>query len=89
MTTRRPKYGEEEFATRGDAIYDRDVMPHAKPRQTGLFVALDIASGDFEIDPNEMAACDRFLERQPNAQIWLRRVGLRYTYRMLAHMVAT
>ena len=64
MTTRRPKYGKEEFAQRGDAIYDRDVAPNVKPGQKGQFVAIDIETADFEIDPYEMSACDRLLEHR-------------------------
>lgn len=89
MTTRRPKYSKEEFARRADIIYDRDIAPKVKRSKKIRFVAIDIETGDFEIDPDEMVACDRLLKRQPEAQIFLRRVGLRYTYRMLARTVAT
>lgn len=78
MPTRRPKYSKEEFARRGDVIYDRDIAPQVTPGQEGQFVAIDIETGDFEINPNEMTACDRLSERQPDAQIWLKRVGSRF-----------
>jgi hypothetical protein len=63
MTSRRPKYSKEEFARRGDAIYDRDVAPNVKSGQKGRFVAIDIETGDFKIDPDEMTAFDRLLAR--------------------------
>jgi hypothetical protein len=63
MTSRRPKYSKEEFARRGDAIYDRDIAPHVRPGQKDQFVAIDIASGDFEIDSDEKTACDRLPAR--------------------------
>jgi hypothetical protein len=45
------------------------------------FLAIDIETGEYEIDANEMAACDRLEARVPDAQIWLRRVGSRFARR--------
>ncbi len=80
MTTRRPKYSKEEFASRGDAIYDRDVAPHVKPSQRGQFVAIDIESGAYEIAADEHSAVQRLEQRIPEPQIWLQRVGSRFLY---------
>jgi hypothetical protein len=52
-----------------------------KPEDKGRFVALDIDTSDFEIDDDELAACDRLRARLPAAQIWLVRVGSRYVHR--------
>ena len=41
----------------------------------GKFVAIDIETGAYEVDGDELAASDRLLARLPNAQIWLRRIG--------------
>jgi hypothetical protein len=48
-------------------------------------VAIDIETGTYEVDANELAASDRLLARVPNAQIWLRRIGFRYTHRFGFH----
>ena len=74
----KPRYGKEEFARRGDAIFDVDIHPHLKNKSDDDFVAIDIDTGAFEIDTNEMAACDRLRIRLPDAQIWLRKVGSRF-----------
>lgn len=81
MTTRRPKYSKEEFASRADAIYDRDIAPYATADQIGQFVAIDIESGAFEISADEHTAIRRLEERVPNPQTWLQRVGSRFLYR--------
>jgi len=47
-------------------------------KHRGEFVAIDIETGAYEVDPDELAASDRLLARVPNAQTWLRRVGWRY-----------
>ncbi|HEX9941583.1 MAG TPA: hypothetical protein VGG03_06190 [Thermoanaerobaculia bacterium] len=77
----QPRYSKEEFARRGDEIYDRDILPKLKPEDKGKLVAIDIETGDYEIDGNELVACDRLSDRRPDAQIWLRRVGSDYVYR--------
>ena len=72
-----PRYSKEEFARRGDEIYERDILPYLKGEDEDKFVLIDIESGDFEMDWDEMAASDRLFARRPDAQVWFRRVGNR------------
>jgi len=76
-----PRYSKEEFARRGDEIYERDIRPHLTANDAGKFVVIDIETGAYEIDPDELAASDRLLARHPEAQAWLIRVGSRYARR--------
>jgi hypothetical protein len=75
------RYSKEEIARRGDAIYESDVLPHLKTEDEGKFAAIDIESRTYEVDDDELAACDRLSERVPQPQIWLVRVGSRYLHR--------
>jgi hypothetical protein len=77
----QPRYGKEEFARRGDDIYQRRVAPEVEAGNEGKFVAIDIDTGDYEVDTDELAASDRLLARKPEAQVWLRRIGSRYVRR--------
>ncbi len=89
MAVPQPRYSKEEFARRGDEIYDRDIGPHVGAGDEGKFVAIDIETGAYEIDVDELAASDRLLARNPDAQIWLTRVGSRYVRRFgLCHRSA-
>jgi hypothetical protein len=81
MLNAQSRYSKEEFARRGDEIYERDIRPHLGVEQEGQFVAIDIETGAYESDANELAASDRLRSRFPGAQIWLRRVGSRYARR--------
>ena len=76
MAVTRPRYSKEEFARRGDALYERDLRPLLEPGSAGQFVAIDIETGAYEVDADEQAASDRLSARVPGAQIWLRRVTL-------------
>jgi hypothetical protein len=77
----QPRYSKEEFARRGDEIYERVLRGSLESGNDGRFVAIDIETGDYEIDVDELTASDRLLARVPNAQIWLRRIGSRYAHR--------
>jgi hypothetical protein len=75
MATRQPRYTKEEFAQRGDEIYDRDIRPFLDAKDRGKIVAIDIETGAWEIDADEMAASQRLAARCPDAQTWVVRVG--------------
>jgi hypothetical protein len=81
MMKPRPHYSKEEFARRGDEIYERDVRPRIEAGDGGKFVVIDIDTGAYEIDEDELAASDRLLARNADAQLWVTRVGSRYSRR--------
>jgi hypothetical protein len=71
------RYSKEEFARRGDALYENEIRPHLKDDDKGKFLAIDIETGAYELDTDEMEVCDRLRARIPDAQIWMMRVGYR------------
>ena len=77
MAALKPRYSKEEFAKRGDAIFENDIRPRLKNEDDADFVAIDIETGAYEIDADEMAASARLRARVPDSQTWLRRVGSR------------
>ncbi len=77
----QPRYSKEEFARRGDEIYEREIRPHLNPEDEGKFIVIDIESGAYEMDKEELASSDRLSARHPNAQMWMLRVGSRYPRR--------
>jgi len=81
MTVALPRHSKQEFARRGDAIYEGKVRANVEKEHRGEFVAIDIETGAYEVDADELAASDRLLARLPEAQVWVRRVGSRYARR--------
>lgn len=65
----------------GDSLYDSVVAPRVSAEDAGRFVAIDVDSGAFEIGPDELSAIDGLRARKPDAEVWLQRVGVRYTHR--------
>lgn len=77
-----PKYSPAEFARRGDALFSGQIEPRLSSADRGRFVAIDIDTGDFEIDDDDFTATQRLLDRRANAQIWIARAGERTAYRL-------
>jgi hypothetical protein len=75
MSTRRRRYSKEEFARRGDAIYEREIRPKLRPEDNDKYVAIDIETGEYEINPDDYTATESLIARNPDAQVWVVRVG--------------
>jgi hypothetical protein len=86
MAVRQPRYSKEEFAQLGDAIYESAVRSQVEEGNHGKIVAIDLETGDFEVDASEIAACDRLEVRHPDAQIWMVRIGSRHVRRFGGRM---
>jgi hypothetical protein len=82
MAGTQRRYSKEEFARRGDAIYEKEVRPQLKADDEGKFAAIDIESGEFAIDADELRAGNKLRKRLPDAQIWMVRVGYRSVHRV-------
>ncbi len=81
MGTTKRRYSKGEFARRGDAVYEKKVRPRLKTVDEGKFAAIDIESGMYEIDADELEACHKLRARISDAQIWMVRVGYRSVHR--------
>lgn len=82
MPTRVPRYSAEQFAQRGQEIYEQVIRPILSTGDEGKFVAIDIESGNYEIDASDYTAVERLLKRLPDAQVWLMQVGQRAAHRV-------
>ena len=82
MGTVKRRYSKAEFAKRGDTIYEKEIRPELTAEDEGKFAAIDIESGSYEIDADELKAGNKLLARIPEAQIWMVRVGYRSVHRI-------
>jgi hypothetical protein len=81
MKVRQPRYSKEEFARRGDEIYESQVRQQVEEGNHGKIVAIDIETGDFELADDTMTATRKLLERCPDSQTWVVRIGYRAVHR--------
>jgi hypothetical protein len=75
MTVQQLRYSKEEFARRGNEIYQLQIRPQIEKDNYGKIVAIDIETGAFEVADDTITASDRLLKRCPDAQIWRVRIG--------------
>jgi hypothetical protein len=70
-----PRRNREEVARLGNEIFERRVKPLLTPEDDGKYVAIDIATGEYELDPDDYTAVKRLRTRRPSAEVLLLRAG--------------
>ena len=75
MEVRQRRYSKEELARRGQELYESGIRQQVEGGNEGKIVAIDIETGDFEVDENVVPATNRLFERKPDAQPWVIRIG--------------
>ena len=73
---RKPRYPAQVVVDRGEEIY-QSMRANVDPGNDGKILAIDIETGEYEIDVNQDAACDRLFARLPDPQIYCMRIGYR------------
>ena len=81
MVVRQPRYSKEEFAQRGNELYETQIRSQVEEGNYGKIVAIDIETGAFEVADTPMLAVDQLYERKPNAQPWVIRIGHKAVFR--------
>jgi hypothetical protein len=84
MTVRQPRYSKEEFARRGDEIYESQACPQVEEVNYGIIVAIAIETGAFEVADDILTATDRLFEHIRDPQPWIVRIGHRAVHRFSA-----
>jgi hypothetical protein len=75
-------YTTEEVVRDGREIYEREVRARVEVAYDGEFVVVDVTTGDWEVDEDDVAASERALTRNPDAVLYFARVGRRAAYRL-------
>ncbi len=73
----------DEVIRQGEEIYQRELRSRVEtPDNIGKFLSLDIFSGEYEIDEDDLTAEERLLSRKPEARIYVIRIGYPAAYHM-------
>jgi len=89
MAANQRRYSKEEFARRGDALVESKVRPNLTAADEDKYVAIDIETGEYELDKNEIRATERLRKRVADPQIWLVHVTLGYLHRFGVFLFAS
>ena len=82
----RTQYTNEEIARIANEIYRRDIRPKVMPQHKGKFLILDIESGDYEIDEDDLTAEERLRARRPEGVFFGIRIGYTAAYKLSGTM---
>lgn len=74
-------YTPDEIESRGEAIYDRRIRPSVEPGNKGKFVVIDIESGEYELDDDDLQATKRALKKRADAVLYGLRIGYPTAYK--------
>jgi hypothetical protein len=70
-----PHYSSAEIAQRGQAFYEREIRGSLVASDHGKYLVLDIETGEYEIDTDELVAVKRARAKCPNGAFYVLRVG--------------
>jgi hypothetical protein len=80
------KHTPEEVARIAEEIYARQIRPKLGPQDKGKFLVLDIRTGEYEIDPDDLTASERLRERVPSGEYFGLRIGYTTSYTLGGRM---
>lgn len=75
-----PRFTSDEIAERGQALYEGKIRDDMAASDRGKFLVLDIETGAYEIDRNELAALKRARARRPEGAFYVLRIGYAAAY---------
>ncbi len=83
------RYTSEEIVKRGEALYNQQIRAEVKTGNEGKFLVLDIETGAYEVDEDELAAVQRAKAKNPDAVLYILRIGYATAYRLGGQVVPT
>ncbi len=76
----------DEIARIGEAIYQRDIRPRVMPGYKGEFLVVEINTGEYEVDRDDLAASERLRVRVPDGEYFGLRIGFTTAYTLAGTM---
>ena len=78
-------YSPEEVESRGEAIYQQELREKVEAQNKGKFLVVDIETGQYEIDEDDLKATRRALAKRRDAVLYGLRIGYPAAYRLGGH----
>ena len=72
----------DEVERRGQEIYERDIRPMVEASNQGKFLVINIETGEYEMDTDDLAAAKHAKARFGKAPLFTMRIGHPAAYRL-------
>lgn len=79
-------YSREKVESRGEQIYDQQIRPLVEAGNKGKFVVIDVETGEYELDEDDLQATKRALAKRPDAVLYGVRIGYPTAYTLGGHV---
>ena len=85
-----PNLSSEETAQRGEELYQKHIRAQVETTENiGKIIAINLTTGNYEIDKDLLVACHRLKANQPDAVTWIERIGYDAVYAIGGTLVRT
>ncbi len=71
----QPPSSDDENAAGAEALYEEVIRGKVEPENIGKFLVIDIRTGDYVMDAQDVTAMKRAVEKHPNGVFYLMRIG--------------
>jgi len=72
----------DEVEKRGHELFESVILPQLPSSAEDQYCAIDVETGEYELNNDDYQATQTLLKRSPRAQIWMERVGQPAAYRI-------
>ena len=72
----------DQVAARGQSIYEDHIRSKVEFGNKGKFLVIDIETGEYELDADDLTATKRALTKRPAARLYGLRIGYPTAYRL-------
>jgi hypothetical protein len=76
-----PRYSGDEIVRRGQMLYEQKIRAEVEVGNKGKFLVINVETGDYEMDADDIAAGLRAKAGFPQAALFSMRVGYPAAYR--------
>ena len=81
-------YTRDDIAARGQSLYEEQIRPLVEAEHKGKILVVDVETGHYEIDTDELAALRRARDQNVDASLYLLRIGYPTAYRLGQHSLS-
>lgn len=70
-----PRYSADEIVARGKEIYEKQLKSKLEPQNLGRFLVIDIETGEYELDEDDLTAALRAYKKNPDGARYEMQIG--------------
>jgi len=70
-----PRYSTDEIVARGKELYEKQLQGKLEPQNVGKFLVIDIETGEYEMDDDDLTAALRAYQKNPDGVRYEMQIG--------------